>query len=454
MPRSTHMLALAVLTAVPALSGSGPSVSAPEGMRKYRSKQANVKSNAPAAAAQALGRRVDHYCELFDAFYSKFDLSRKNDNEIKIRLFASHEEFEEFYQRTTSNPGATPLAYFSPSLNSVVMYDDEEDVALRAVVFHECSHQFLNRYTYDAPSWLNEGLAEYFEGWKVVEGVSGTTRPHLFDMLLVRAAIAADQYLTPEELVTMPSADFRAFRSHRGDKHPYLHYATAWSVVYYLLESGHEDDRAILVRYLRDLNAKGSSARFEVEDWDRLTERWKAFLARLDAQPTDAIDHFLIASSQREGQQWKEAIAGFEAALQADPKLPAAAYWLGYCLKRAGSYARAITVLEEVARSDPADPRPQYWLARLHLGLDRAADRVKHATDPERALAHARAASAIHDGKNPLYAWLEAECLLALGRGKEATALARKLPKLAEDDDRERWEELSDEIRERAKGLR
>ena len=60
-----------------------------------------------------------------------------------------------------------PLAYFSPSLNAIVLFNDEANVTLRQTLFHETSHQFLERYTSDAPKWLNEGLAEYFEGWRM-----------------------------------------------------------------------------------------------------------------------------------------------------------------------------------------------------------------------------------------------------------------------------------------------
>lgn len=426
-----------------------------DGLRKYRSREANVKSNAPPAAAKAVGARIDFYCELFERFYAELGLDKKNDNELKIRLFATHAEFEEFWERSTSAGGGAPLAFFSPGLNSVVMYDDPEDVALRAVVFHECSHQYLNRYTYDAPSWLNEGLAEYFEGWKVVDGVSGTRRPHLFDLSLVRRAVASGDFLSPRELVELPAADFRDFRERRRPGlHPYLHYATAWSFVHYLLESGYEDDREVLVDYLRELNSKGPAARFEVEDWERLTARWKDHLERLDAEPTDATDHFLLGSGHRENREWKEAAEEFRAALELDPALPEARHWLAYCLKRGGRYADATAAFEEVRRERPDDPRPSYWLARIQLGIDARTDDFEGPRDAEQALLHAQRASELADGKEPLYLWLEARCLLALGRGKEAARLAGKLPRLADEDEEERWKELADAIREEARASR
>jgi hypothetical protein len=49
-------------------------------MRKYRSKEANIKSYAPAVEAKAMGGRIDHYCELFEEFYDELGLRKKNDN--------------------------------------------------------------------------------------------------------------------------------------------------------------------------------------------------------------------------------------------------------------------------------------------------------------------------------------------------------------------------------------
>jgi tetratricopeptide (TPR) repeat protein len=414
----------------------------PGGMRTYRSKEANIKSNAPAAEAKELGKRLDRYCGLFEEFYDELGLKKKNDNTLKVRLFASYDEYEEYYQRSGTALGNTPLAYFSRSLNSIVMYSDERDVALRAVVFHESSHQFLNRYTYDAPRWINEGLAEYFEGWKIPDDGPAQRRPHLFDLQLVQQALAKDSYLSPRELVEMPSETFVKFGEHYPELHDYLHYATAWSVVCYSLETSYEDDRDRMRRYLADLRDKGPNAKFEVDDWDRFTERWRAYVLKLDPERTDATDHFLVATGFRQNSDWKDAVAELELALEKDPSLPSARYWLGYCCKRMGNYPKAIEAFERVRTDDPDDSRAPYNLARIHLGIDRETAKP----DPATALELAEAASRLASDENPLYLWLVAKCHLALDDSRQATRAAKKILKVVDDDDRAAWKERVDEL--------
>ena len=414
---------------------------APEGFRKYRSKQAIIKSNAPAKAAKDLGKRIDYYCKLFQEFYDELGLDKKNDNILKIRLFDSYDAYEEYYKRGGGGLGGTPLAYFSPSLNSIVMYRDDKDVALRAVVFHECSHQFMNRYTYDAPKWLNEGMAEYFEGWTVDPGDGYDRRPHLYDLSLVKRAIQNDNYLDPKELVEMPAKTFNDFRKKYTKLHGYLHYATSWSLVYHCLNSEHPGDRELLVDYLEQLTQKPTSARFAVEDWDAFTERWKQTVLNLDPEPKSAKEMFLLGAGARENREWKKAIAYYEDALKLEPGLPGAHYAIGYCQKRTGNYAKATATLEAVFEADPEEAKAAYNLARIHLGIDKKDSEP----DTDKALRYAEAACKLKP-KSPVYLRLLAQCHNARGEHSKARKAAKKILKVIDKDDVELWEPIVEEL--------
>ena len=420
---------------------------APGGMRTYRSDEAIIKSNAPADEAKSFGKRIDRYCELFEEFYAELGLKKKADNTLKVRLFATYDEYEEYYKRGGGGLRGTPLAYFSPSLNSIVMYSDERDVALRAVVFHESSHQFLNRYMYDCPRWLNEGLAEFFEGWKVPEEGAPTVRPHLFDVMLVQQALERGVYLAPSELVAFDDDGFLDFAKNHPDLHSYLHYATSWSIVYYSLTTEHEEDRERFLDYLNEVRAKGELAEFEVDDWGGFTDRWRAYIEGLDPTPTDATDHFLVSTGHRTNREWADACAALEKAIAADPLLPGAQYWLGYCYKRRGDYPNAGKALEQAILDDPEDPRPHYYLARMYLGID--SQRVEPV--PATALEYAEAASELTDETSPLYLWLIAKCHIALGDHRKARRAAKQILKVIDKEERETWERLVDELEDEAR---
>ena len=50
-----------------------------------------------------------------------------------------------------------PMAYYSSAENQLVLYNDEADVTLRQTLFHETSHQYLDRYT----DWPDRQRATY-----------------------------------------------------------------------------------------------------------------------------------------------------------------------------------------------------------------------------------------------------------------------------------------------------
>jgi len=418
-------LALAVLAALAA------GAHAQSGLRTRSSDEARIKSNLSADAADAVGERIDNYCDIFQPFYDELGLDRKNDNTIIARVFSTYDEFASHYERR--NPGEDPpLAYFSSSMNALVLYDDDADVTLRQTLLHECSHQFFYRYVYGAPSWINEGLAEYFEGWRVTQaGELVEKRPNVYDLIIVQNALRDEAYVRPRELVAMESADFRDFDEDHPELHGYLHYVTAWSIVWYCLEMGPEEDRERMVDYLRELNRRGERAELQVDDWDAFEERWRAAILRLEPERSDAADHVLIAGGHRSNRDWLLACDEYRAALAKDPEAPGVPYWLGYCYKRRGRYADAAEWLERAREADPDNPSAPYLLARIALGIDKR----DAASDPARALALAEEACELDPSESVGYRELLARCQAATGDFRSALRTARRIARDVRDDD-------------------
>jgi hypothetical protein len=228
--RRSLALSLALL---PCLAGLAP---AQQGLRTRKSKDTIVKANTSKEIAEAVGTRIQNYCAEFQAFYDELGLEKKSDNALVARLFDTREEFETQYKRTMGGDDP-PLAYYAPSLNAIVLYNDEADVTLRQTLFHESSHQYLSRYTADAPKWLNEGLAEYFEGWRMSpEGKRIEKRVNLFDLKVLQDCTRAGKSLAPRELAAFDAKQFDDWKKLRPDLHPYLHYVTSWGIVYFSLE--------------------------------------------------------------------------------------------------------------------------------------------------------------------------------------------------------------------------
>lgn len=418
---------------------------AQKGLITHKTREALIKTNVSKPEAIEFGKKLDRYVELFDGFYKPFGLRRKNDNRIIVRLMATREEFERFWSRRHS--GSAPAAFFSPSLNALVLYHDPTDPWLRQTLFHEASHQYLNRYSYETPVWFNEGLAEYFEGWWIPEAGDAETRPALFDLILVQNAMRDDAYLTPSQLAAMDRKTFQGFPENSGELHHYLHYATAWSFTYYCLEGGNEGDRAAWSQFLKDINDRGARAEFAPPGgWDAFEERWRKYVRSLKAERKDIDDYLLVASAYRDNGDIVKAVREYKALLKAHPEASdRVQYWLGYCYKRGGLYEPARRYLEKANEVDPEDARPAYLLARMSLGIDR---RKGAEPSPEQAAeALAFAEEAVRRSPRPAYRAFVARCQAAAGNTKAAVKTLRAVIRKAPSEDRDHYENLLAEIR-------
>ncbi len=416
-----------------------------EGLRTRRSKEAIVKANTSKEIAEAVGTRIDNFCAVFQAFYDELGLEKKSDNTLAARLFDTFEEYEKQYKRTNPD-GDPPLAYFSPSLNAIVLYNDEADVTLRQTLFHESSHQYLSRYTSDAPKWLNEGLAEYFEGWRMTsDGKLVEKRINLYDLKLLQDRLKSGKSLAPETLVGFDAVQFNDFKKNHPELHPYLHYVTAWGLVYFSLElSDVPADRKRLVGYLEALNSKGARAMFEMDDWSAFEARWKDAILALEPKPVDVIDHILLAVGHRQSGEWKEAAELYQAAYELDPQAPDALYWLGFCKVRVGLIDEATRWLEQARTTEPANPAVPYLLARIALEVDHK-DRP---SDPAKALVLAEAAAKLAGGASPYHLELVARCQAKAGDAAGAVKTVKRILKLVEDDqDKAYYEKLEKELK-------
>lgn len=418
-------VALALALAVTLLAGSSAAQS-----RTFKGKECTVKTDAPKPVGKAYVERIDNYCKVFGEFFDDLGLDENNDNKIIARVFNEYEAFKEFHDRNFDSP--TPAAFFSPGMNAIVLYNAEGNVNLRQVLFHEVSHNFLNRYIYLTPPWINEGLAEYFEGWLMSEtGEFIEVRPHLYDLILVQGALNTDKAISPEELIGLSRADFKAFAKGYPELDSYLHYATMATFVYYCLEGGHEGDRDLLVGYLRELNDRGENARFEVDDWPALEARWRAFTLSLSPERTRLDDHLLVASGFRRGEHWELAAEEYRAALAREPSLANAQIGLARVLLEAEDYAGAYDAYERNIELDPENQWSYYWMSLIivRYGLDDAP------RDYRLALELAERANELADGENLYIRLMVARAHNVLGDPSLSIKLTKKILRDVDRDD-------------------
>ncbi|HTG01800.1 MAG TPA: tetratricopeptide repeat protein [Nitrospirota bacterium] len=88
-------------------------------------------------------------------------LSFYPDREIKVILY-SNEQFQE----VTEAPGWSG-ALFDGKIRVPIGGIEQETPGLRRILYHEYTHAVVRTITPRCPTWLNEGLAQYFEGREI-----------------------------------------------------------------------------------------------------------------------------------------------------------------------------------------------------------------------------------------------------------------------------------------------
>ncbi len=128
----------------------------------------------------APGRLLQHaqYLEsLYKGYVGIYEPDAVPPYKFEIHIFNTHQDF---MAAATAHGFPVPesvVGFFLPHLQSIFVYEDSlksagEDYSVEHVLAHECSHQFLHMAcngTRHVPTWLNEGLAVYFEAG-VVQG--------------------------------------------------------------------------------------------------------------------------------------------------------------------------------------------------------------------------------------------------------------------------------------------
>ena len=122
---------------------------------------------------------------------------------------------------------------YSPGLKQLLIWNLPDRAEMFRTVQHEGFHQYLDSIMDDAPRWLNEGLAEYYEIMELDGLVTQADRgqPNRTHLWL----LDEEGTLPLEEFLYMSPAEF-----YEGQ----TSYSQAWSFVNFLLHST-DENRAI-----------------------------------------------------------------------------------------------------------------------------------------------------------------------------------------------------------------
>lgn len=91
-------------------------------------------------------------------------VSRDPSRRYPVYVFRGRTGYDRYVQGVSgARPEAGELGRYSPLLQQLVVRDAHDRRRMLATVRHEGFHQYLDSFLHDAPTWLNEGLAVYFQ---------------------------------------------------------------------------------------------------------------------------------------------------------------------------------------------------------------------------------------------------------------------------------------------------
>jgi hypothetical protein len=303
-------------------------------------------------------RTVAHAMEQVHVFYRQFHRYKLGKGETvpvaNVLIFKDAAEYKEL--------GGQPVEWAAGHWDgtNVVTYDprgggDGGLSGLLDTLFHEASHQFTSLAGGSAvPAWLNEGMASFFEGTRLLSNgklewnlvVPGRLYPLLDEIKEEKHDLRA--------IVEGRVSDYRSY------------YPWGWGIVYYLHNAEDEDGtllhRERLPEYFQQYHEPDHAGRFVeyfvtrpkvpgIASFEEFEARFRAYILELEGVDKGVVD--LARDSESKGdrqsakQAWKRAIELYERSLKKDPGHPAVLWKLAAALEADKQPDRAAGTLRQ-----------------------------------------------------------------------------------------------------------
>ncbi len=127
-------------------------------LTRYEFKYYRVETDLRAAQAKFIGTVMDATGKEYDRRFKGFRGSVRD--KPLVRVFATKDQFLNAFARSCGEPNIHSAGIYCGRDGVVYAF---QQAGLAQLLMHECFHQFVHRVISNPlPSWLNEGLAEYF----------------------------------------------------------------------------------------------------------------------------------------------------------------------------------------------------------------------------------------------------------------------------------------------------
>ncbi len=259
-------------------------------LQQFRSKSYHIHTNLTRDEVREFGKHMD---TVFDQYEARFrDFNARGKPYMPLYLFRTEQQYHDFMKTQdidATNTGG--MFFFSPKGQGLATWTQGRSRSQTfQVMQHEGFHQFAFNYIGQTlPTWINEGLAQYFEDAIIVEDKMTTGLANARRVEQVKLALKEGNAFRVEELVeTVPDDWSNALRSD-PDKAAIL-YAQSWSIVYFLIHGDDQKYQSAFGTYLRKVGTGRDSPTayreaFGSSELDGLEKRWRSFASEQTPDP-------------------------------------------------------------------------------------------------------------------------------------------------------------------------
>lgn len=351
-------------------------VSARDTWTSVRTKHFFLVGNASEKDIRRIGVQLEQFRDVLTRLIS--NVNSVSAVPVTVVVFKSDDSFKPFRPPTAA-------AYFQSGedVNYIALTSERRDENPYAAIFHEYVHFLIKNNTEHVPLWFNEGLAEYYSSFEMMDGDRKVMigKPINNHVLYLR-----QQKMLPLEMLFAVTHDSPIYNEREKQG---VFYAQSWALVHYLL-LGNEGKRAPQFKQFLNLLASGTAVEAAFKqafqtDFRALEKELKQYIGRrsytvsvttfneklafdteIESAPlTDAEGQFYLGDLLLHASQLDRAEKYLQEAVKLDPNLAIAHASLGMLQLRRERFDEARKHLQRAAASDTKNYLVHYYYAYM-----------------------------------------------------------------------------------------
>lgn len=220
------LISLVALLCLLLSTASTPARTAKDSWKRVRSNNFELIGNAGEKDIRQVGIKLEQFRDVLQRLLPKATFSTPVPSTVIV--FKSDDAFKPYKPQYRGKP-ATVSGYFQAGedVNYIALSTNANLESPYRIIFHEYTHLLINNFASNVPAWFNEGLAEYYSTFDVVDG----QKAELGRVIANHVFLLREKWVPLRDLFAV---DHSSELYNERDKKS-IFYAESWALMHYLL---------------------------------------------------------------------------------------------------------------------------------------------------------------------------------------------------------------------------